>query len=86
MEVKGQCIFSLKYKNKTVKALFLISPNDVKPIVGRNLSEKLELVKKVFTVEQSKESDSVKEANISLKNCVRSTQIASRDLDIYLIQ
>ena len=54
VNVKGQCILSLKYKgDKTVKALFLISPDDVKPILGRDLSEKLNLVQKTFSVEQS---------------------------------
>ena len=54
VEVKGQCILSLKYKEKSVKALFIISPDNVKPILGRELSEKLNLVKRTFSVEQSK--------------------------------
>ena len=53
VEVKGQCILSLKYKEKSVKALFIISPDNVKPILGRELSEKLNLVKRTFSVEQS---------------------------------
>ena len=50
--MQGQCILSLKFKEKSVKALFLISPDDVKPIVGRQLSEKLDLVQKKIFVEQ----------------------------------
>ena len=50
VRVQGQCILSLKFKEKSVKALFLFSPDDVKPIVGRQLFEKLDLVQKTFFV------------------------------------
>jgi hypothetical protein len=52
VQVQGQCILYLKFKEKSVKALFLISPDDVKPIFGRELSEKLNLVKRTFSIEQ----------------------------------
>ena len=59
VHVQGQCILSLKYKEKSVKALFLISPDDVKPILGRELSEKLNLVKRTFSIEQSNSSNNL---------------------------
>ena len=39
--------------------LFLISPDDVKPILGRELSEKLNLVKRTFSIEQSNSSNNL---------------------------
>ena len=61
VEVKGT------YRNKTVKALFVISPSNVKPILGRNFSEKLELVKKIFAVDKSHcdEKDAIKDSKYS---------------------
>ena len=53
VQVLGQCILCLKFKEKSVKALFLISPDDVKPILGRELCEKLNVVKRTFSIEQS---------------------------------
>ncbi|CAB4044318.1 Transposon Ty3-I Gag-Pol [Paramuricea clavata] len=59
VQVQGQCILSLKLKEKSVKALFLISPDDIKPILGRELSEKLNLVKRTFSIEQSNSSNNL---------------------------
>ena len=53
VHVQGQCILSLTFKENSVKALFLISPDDVRPIMGRELSEKLNLVKRTFSVEHA---------------------------------
>ena len=59
VNVQGECILSLTFKEKSVKALFLISPDDVKPIVGRKLSEKLNLVKRKFSVEHANSSNNL---------------------------
>ena len=56
VHLQSQCILSLTFKENSVKALFLISPHDVKPIVGRELSEKLNLVKRTFSVEHANSS------------------------------
>ena len=56
VHVLGRCILSLTFKENSVKALFLISPDDVKLIVGRELSEKLNLVKRTFSVEHTNRS------------------------------
>ena len=59
VNVQGECILSLTFKEKSVKALFLISPDDVKPIVGRKLSEKVNLVKRKFSVEHANSSNNL---------------------------
>ena len=56
VHVQGQCTLSLTSKENSVKASFLISPRDVKPIVGRELPEKLNLVKRTFSVEHANSS------------------------------
>ena len=56
IHIQGQCILSLTFKENSVKALFLISPDDVKPIVVRELPEKLNLVKGTFSVEHANSS------------------------------
>ena len=52
MPVKGQCILPISHKGKTLRTLFVISPSNVKQILGRKTSENLGLVKRVFVVEK----------------------------------
>ena len=50
--VRGQCILPISHKGRTLRTLFVISPSNVKPSLGRRTSENLGLIKRVFVVEK----------------------------------
>ena len=51
--VLGQCVAHVKYKNKhTFPVLFIVADTKSAPISGLPTSEKLNLIKRVLTVEE----------------------------------
>ena len=50
--MKGQSILPISNKGKTLRTLFVISPSNVKPILGRRTSENLGLIRRVLVVEK----------------------------------
>ncbi|XP_041349296.1 uncharacterized protein K02A2.6-like [Gigantopelta aegis] len=55
--VKGQCVLELCYKDSRYRALFIISDEDVRPILGCKSCEKMGLVKRVLSLEHHIETD-----------------------------
>ena len=49
--VKGQAVLELKHRGHTQRALFVICPGQVQPILGRNMCDDMGLVKRVLAVE-----------------------------------
>ena len=53
--VKGQAGLALKHRGHTQRALFVICPGQVQPILGRNMCDDMGPVKRVLAVEQKEE-------------------------------
>ena len=53
--VKGQAVLALKHRGHTQRALFVICPGQVQPILGRKICDDMGLVKRVLDVEQKEE-------------------------------
>ena len=53
--VKGQAVLSLKHRGHTQRALFVICPGQVQPILRRKMCDDMGLVKRVLAVEQNEE-------------------------------
>ena len=55
IHVKGQAVLALKHRGHTQRALFVICPGQVQPILGRKMCDDMGLVKRVLAVEQKEE-------------------------------
>ena len=55
--VAGKCITSIKHKSQTVNVLFTVVETDSVPILGLNTSEKLNLIKRIYKISGSSQSD-----------------------------
>ena len=53
--VKRQAVLALKHRGHTQRALFVICPGQVQPILGRNMCDDMGLGKRVLAVEQKEE-------------------------------
>ena len=71
--VKGRVTVRLRHKESAYKALLIVSSADVQPILGLEMCQKLNLVKRVWTVVQE-ETPSKSEQKASTKGRVTDTQ------------
>eukprot|EP00112_Aurelia_sp_Birch-Aquarium-sp1_P026264 Seg921.2 transcript_id=Seg921.2/GoldUCD/mRNA.D3Y31 product="hypothetical protein" protein_id=Seg921.2/GoldUCD/D3Y31 len=55
--VAGRCIASIKHKSQTVNVLFVVVETDSVPIIGLNTSEKLNLIKQIYKINGSSQTD-----------------------------
>ena len=53
--VKGQAVLAVKHRGHTQRALFVICPGKVQPILGRKMCDDMGLVKRVLAVEQKED-------------------------------
>ena len=65
--VNGACILNLEHKDKCHKPLFIVTKDNVIPILGEKALDRLGLIKRVFTIEnincQSKKTEMEREAD-----------------------
>jgi len=67
--VIGQCRMTVMYKSNQYQILVIVSPNNVQPILGLDTCEKLNLVKRVWTViKENAESTSGKSESTARKS------------------
>eukprot|EP00794_Sanderia_malayensis_P014552 gene14552-16054_t len=55
--VAGKCITSIRHKSKTVNVLFIVVETGSVPILGLNTSEKLNLIKRIYTINDTSQAD-----------------------------
>ena len=53
VSVTGQAILTVKHKAHSKRALFVICPAQIQPILGRQMCDDMGLVKRVLAVEQA---------------------------------
>lgn len=59
--VLGKCVVNLQLRGKTYPVRFVVVPGSAPTILGKNACEKLDLVKRIYTLNQSRKHDMLTE-------------------------